>query len=1125
MSNTYRILFCLFIGFLNLELVGQINIRIPDKAGDNIELYNLQIQNNGPTLNGSSLEITLSRDGIPIYRAKTRPLNLNQGFNQTSYDLVQPIQVSLDDLSSVPEGENVIYDIKLIQNNQIIARERQTLTLNLNEGAEAEESTFGTKVRDKFNIQGNINILGQISDRQGEGSAVPQNFLRSDGRATLSFSHIPIDLSYLLTSEQRAFNQNMNRGTARLNIPLLKQNLRDEVDKRIEQAGQEDNNPTEGQMVAFKVEKTLEKYPSYEVWKAYFRTEQGIREFKTLKDHTTLQRLKESPSTKRNIKRYTKLVAESSLSEKQTNEKLVLQELVSHLDKLELDNKEKLENLSKPVDEMIIGYTLIEEAEEYKSNLTIDDYKSEHGNFNPYRFLSKTEKVLNSLQSVSIGTSAPYFSRLTLSGLLVDGVQVELNPGKIYFSGVYGRSARETFNTNFSVPDLTLSQRTLGLKAGYGGIGETHLHISFVQISDNDSPLLSSSGLTKQNNRLIGLDGMVSLLDNNLTLQGEIVGSLYTSDSEASSLDNTLRKEVPVGFLYPESNSTSSFDHAYSLEAKWRLQSLGLNVNGNIERLNPNYFSLGAPTLLSNVMRWRVDLRKSLWSNKIQLGVNAARDNNSLNPLLSSINNTTEAFGGDVTLAFPNLPQIFASYAPFAQRSIINETGIEQFSDTDIRILNITYPYKLGSGIRANTQVGYSNQSLTSNIEGATNSNTTYTVNQNINYKSLGLSAGLTHSPDQMIGEVANDISTLSINANYNEGKIGGSVGFQVLQIPNQESKTGYNANINYAITDNIAFTLRAQRNLYESFISNPSFNEYFIQSGLSIAFGREKSESLPYEEKPVPERKTSTSLSSSIEENSTEDVTVQDEPSIESDEVDSNNSSSQETTPPVVKVDNNSKEDTESVNPKTEINEEEFTIGSSSKQDHYKVLFTVENVPEKSYLSLSSIGPVYYSQVNSTTYFYYIGHYTSEQKAKSTLQKVKSSGFADAKILEFSNGKLKREVPEEVVEMIESNKPIKVIEDIEEVPVIQEVLKTEEITYHILFRVLDNPYEEFPELLTIGPLFRETFNNQGDSRYLIGVSKRIEDARVLLQQIKKAGFKSSFIVEYKNGELWKIIE
>ena len=1123
MKKSTVILLIILTHFVQLQ--GQIIRSTSSIINLDHDFFDLKITNViSPTAN-VNIQIECSINGRPIYQAQTRPVTLNQGMNQFSYELLQPIQVGVNELNSIQDEEKVICEIKLIQNNQIIARERQTMTLNLNEGTESEETSFGTKVKDKFNIQGNINLLGQISDRQGEGSTVPQNFLRSDGRATLSFSHIPIDLSYLLTSEQRGFNQNMNRGTARLNIPLLKQNLRDVVDERIEEAGKEDNDPTESQMLAFKEEKTGDKYPSYVVWKTYFNTEQGRKEHKIVKDHNTLQRLKESPSTKRNIKRYNNLASDDSLTDEQQKEKQMLQELVSHLNKLDSKNNDKLGNLSRPLDDLIGGYNLLKEAEDYKSNLTIDDYKSDHSSFNPFRFLSKTEKILNTLQSVSIGTSAPYFSRLTLSGLLVDGVQIEINPGKIYFSGVYGRSARETFNTSFSVPDLTLSQRTLGLKAGYGGIGETHLHISFVQISDNDSPLLANSGLTKQNNRIIGLDGMVSLLDNNLTLQGELVGSLYTWDSEASSLDNTLRKEVPIGFLYPEANSTSSFDHAYRLEAKWRLQSIGLNVNGNIERLNPNYFSLGAPTLLSNVMRWRVDVRKSLWSNKIQLGVNAARDNNSLNPLLSSINNTTEAFGGDVTLAFPNLPQIFASYAPFAQRSLINETGVEQFSDTDVRILNVTYPYKLGKGIRANTQVGYSNQSLSSNIEGATNSNTTYTFNQNINYKSLGLNAGITHSPDQMIGEVANDISTLSINANYNEGKLGGSVGFQVLQIPDQESKIGYNANINYSITENIAFTVRAQRNLYESFISNPSFNEYYIQSGLSIAFGKEKSESIPYEEKPVPSRQPNTSLSSSIEDNSTEDFVVQAEPSVESDEVGFNNKSSQETTPPVVKDDNNSKKDAESVNPKSKINEEEFTIESSSKQDHYKVLFTVENVPEKSFLSLSSIGPVYYSQVNSTTYFYYIGHYTSEDKARSTLKKIKRSGFADAKILEFSNGELVREVPEEIVEKIESTKPQMENEPIKEQPVIQEVIKTEEITYHILFRVLDNPFEEFPDLEELGPLFRETFDDKGNSRYLIGNTDDLQEAEMMLQKVKDAGFKASFIAEYKNGKLHKILQ
>lgn len=1085
MKPVINIIFIISLSLLAFEVLGQISFTLPNKLDSKGESFKLLLQNNGQAVNNSYLNVAISIDGRTIYQATTRPITLNSGINQLTNDLVQPIQVELDELSLVPAGEKVIYDVKLIQENKIISRERKTITLNLDQERNTGQKSLN--VADKFNIQGSFNLLGQLSDRQGEGSTVPKNYLRSDGRATLSFSHLPIDLSYLLTSEQNAFNQNMNRATARLNIPLLKQNLKEVVDRRIEEAGREEHNPSESQLRLYKIEKVKDIYPTYMEWKEHFSSTKGREEVILVQRFLSVKALKKSPSTTKNIRRHSTLSSKQNLSNSEKEELEILTLLVHEIDKVSKEVKHMQSTLSRPIEELVDGYHLIQEAEDFMNNLSIDDYKSENSRFNPYTYLSKAEKLLNAFQSVTIGTSAPYFSKMTLSGLMVDGIQLEINPGKFYFSGVYGRSTKETFNPNYSTPDLTLSQRTLGFKTGYGGSGESHLHVSFVQVSDSDSPLLQSSGITKQNNRLLGLEGMISLLDNNLTIQGELVGSLFTTDSDATTLDNNNKKEIPLRILYPKANSTSSFDHAYSLDAKWRSQSLGLNVSGNLERLNPRYFSLGAPTLLSNVLRWRMDVRKSLMRNKIQVGINAARDNNSLNPLLSSITSNTESFGGDLTIAFPNLPQIYASYAPFAQNSLINETGVEQFSDTKVTILNIAYPYKLIKGISASTNVGYTHQSLASNIEGANSKNTTYTIAQNINYKDLGVNASLTHSPDQIIGENRIDLSTLAINVAYNLGNIRSSLGCQVLRVTDQEMKTGYQANIDYKVSDNISMTFRANRNLYSSYSINPSFKEYYIQSGLTVLFGTERKD----EPKERQTTATKTEYSSKEKDLSKDDRKKQKKENSEKKVIPNQNE--------VKKI-----EKEFDVHPAIDQIEE---LKSSNTSKHFKVLFSVEKYPDKNFVSISTLGPVYSEKVGPQ-YFYFVGHSISEIDARKLLKEVVGMGYPDAKLLEFDKGRKVRDIP------YTDSKRKKVTERIKKVE------SSDKVTFHILFRVLDNPNEKFDDLKALGTLYRETFDDKGNSRYLIGKMETISEAKQLLKLVKERGYKASVIAEYKNGVL-----
>ena len=225
---------------------------------------------------------------------------------------------------------------------------------------------------------------------------------------------------------------------------------------------------------------------------------------------------------------------------------------------------------------------------------------------------------------------------------------------------------------------------------------------------------------------------------------------------------------------------------------------------------------------------------------------------------------------------------------------------------------------------------------------------------------------------------------------------------------------------------------------------------------------------------------------------------------------------------------------------------EEKIDITVSEKKHHYKILFSIENQPDKSFVSLSGIGPVTYEKANGENYIYYIGFFQSEEKAIDAREKVKASGYKMARVMEFNKGALEKEFKEEmeqptITEVLDKktnteSKPV----ELQETPApkaeeskqlekpkeqIQEVIKSDVVSYHILFRVLDNPYEKFDNLKQFGPLYRETFDAKGSSRYLIGNTDDINVAKQLLEKVKKAGYPASFISEYINGSLSKIIQ
>jgi len=221
----------------------------------------------------------------------------------------------------------------------------------------------------------------------------------------------------------------------------------------------------------------------------------------------------------------------------------------------------------------------------------------------------------------------------------------------------------------------------------------------------------------------------------------------------------------------------------------------------------------------------------------------------------------------------------------------------------------------------------------------------------------------------------------------------------------------------------------------------------------------------------------------------------------------------------------------------------EKIEITVSEKKHHYKILFTIDNRPDKTFMSLANIGPVTYEKANGDNYLYYIGFFQSEEKAIEAREKVKAAGYKMSRVLEFNQGALEKELKEEkeqpaIAEVldkkttteaipVEITKPPKAVEPKQtEKPKeqIQEVIKSDVVSYHILFRVLNNPYEKFDDLKQFGPLYRETFDTNGSSRYLIGNTASLEEAKSLLEKVKKAGYGASMVAEYVNGQLSKIV-
>lgn len=81
------------------------------------------------------------------------------------------------------------------------------------------------------------------------------------------------------------------------------------------------------------------------------------------------------------------------------------------------------------------------------------------------------------------------------------------------------------------------------------------------------------------------------------------------------------------------------------------------------------------------------------------------------------------------------------------------------------------------------------------------------------------------------------------------------------------------------------------------------------------------------------------------------------------------------------------------------------------------------------------------------------------------------------------------------------------------------------EKSYHILFRIMPTPYERFDDLKHLGTLYRETYKENGKTRYMVGDASTIEYARSIAKELQNLGYRNLFIAEYQNGNLQKYVE
>jgi hypothetical protein len=192
-----------------------------------------------------------------------------------------------------------------------------------------------------------------------------------------------------------------------------------------------------------------------------------------------------------------------------------------------------------------------------------------------------------------LGFRSMTFSQYALAGHSFSGVGMELAPGKIRVSAMYGRLRRasnEMLDLRQSL-DPQFKRMGWGIKIGYeDGKDKIHAYLFRAEDQLNMNDENNYQTVSPQDNAIIGL--LLSKKIGPAFLEVDYAYSALSRDTRVDEIDNYSYSMFQSGFGAFTPNSSTEFRSAFNAKASFET-SVG-RIHAGIERVDPGYQSLGA---------------------------------------------------------------------------------------------------------------------------------------------------------------------------------------------------------------------------------------------------------------------------------------------------------------------------------------------------------------------------------------------------------------------------------------------------------------------------------------------------------------------------------------------------
>ena len=393
--------------------------------------------------------------------------------------------------------------------------------------------------------------------------------------------------------------------------------------------------------------------------------------------------------------------------------------------------------------------------------------------------LTKSQKLLMSIKTFSLGRSMLDYSELTIRNVSVTGLQAAIAPGPYLAltAGYVDYRFRDFVFRNGHVPRQTVLAGRIGLT------GETDRGLFLTAYTGKRDIINNASNNSRQFFAMAGYSlQYIWPINSRNTLTAELAKSSVPGFRNGSGTSAKAGERLfDFGLRYNE---------AYALAYDGYLDITKTRVKASYRKFGPDFQSFSMYSYNANQHSYMASIEQSFWKNQLVIKA-GIRKNEFSYPYLTNLSSNTVFKTAQLTLRKKKWPALMAGYYPSTQIVVMPDGQAAEFIYHTIS-MSATHQYKL-LGLQHNSMLLYSKFANQAKDTGFIYNNAAYWSYQHfVWFGAFTAQAGYTATEQQKVG-----IKTLEAGLTWN-GKKGFSLsgGIKRNYIRNKEDKWGGQARI-----------------------------------------------------------------------------------------------------------------------------------------------------------------------------------------------------------------------------------------------------------------------------------------------------------------------------------------